>query len=175
MSNTNDEGDEPDDRKERLNRFAQRFDDVDENENEAEDDENEDDGLPPWKSAGDISEYMDGPEDSETEKKADTANTAETAKTDQTTETAETADPAENAESAEPAETAEPSVKERRNVNMYLPEDDRNELMATFDELNAKAKREGDELEKNRDFYPRVIRAGLDQIAEMDLKEFREL
>ncbi|MDS0301399.1 hypothetical protein NDI76_21965 [Halogeometricum sp. S1BR25-6] len=64
------------------------------------------------------------------------------------------------------SETAQPdelSVKDRPSVLMYLPEDIRQELDIRFDELNAKYKREhGEALEKNRDYYPAVIRAGLE-------------
>ncbi|TKX64370.1 HNH endonuclease [Halorubrum sp. GN12_10-3_MGM] len=45
---------------------------------------------------------------------------------------------------------------------MYLPSNLRSELDIQFDELNAKHKRQHDEaLEKNRDYYPAVIQAGL--------------
>ena len=53
-------------------------------------------------------------------------------------------------------------VKDRPSVLMYLPKDLYIELDASFDEINAKCKREkGERLQKNRDFYPAVIRAGL--------------
>jgi hypothetical protein len=55
------------------------------------------------------------------------------------------------------------SVKDRPSVLMYLPEDTRQELDIRFDELNARYKREhGEPLEKNRDYYPAVVRAGLE-------------
>ena len=64
---------------------------------------------------------------------------------------------------AEPAQPDNPSVKDRPSVLMYLPEDIRQELDIRFDELNAKYKREhGEALEKNRDYYPAVIKAGLE-------------
>ena len=45
---------------------------------------------------------------------------------------------------------------------MYLPSDIRRELDIQFDELNIKHKRQhGEGLEKNRDYYPAVIQAGL--------------
>jgi hypothetical protein len=54
------------------------------------------------------------------------------------------------------------SVKDRPSVLMYLPEDTRRELDIRFDELNARHKRaHGEPLEKNRDYYPAVIEAGL--------------
>lgn len=56
-------------------------------------------------------------------------------------------------------------VKERPSVLMYLPEDIHTELDVRFDELNAKYKREyGTALEKNRDYYPALIKAGLEGI-----------
>jgi hypothetical protein len=55
------------------------------------------------------------------------------------------------------------SVKDRPSVLMYLPEETRRELDVRFDELNARYKREyGESLEKNRDYYPAVVRAGLE-------------
>ncbi|EMA46619.1 hypothetical protein C448_05938 [Halococcus morrhuae DSM 1307] len=46
---------------------------------------------------------------------------------------------------------------------MYLPEDLHTELDIRFDELNARYKREHDQpLEKNRDYYPAVIKASLE-------------
>lgn len=72
------------------------------------------------------------------------------------------------AEAAEPeSEDVEPSteqvsVKERPSVLMYLPDDVRTELDIRFDELNARYKREhGEPLEKNRDYYPAVVKSGL--------------
>jgi hypothetical protein len=53
-------------------------------------------------------------------------------------------------------------LKERSSVLMYLPEGTRRDLDIRFDELNARYKREhGEPLEKNRDYYPAVIEAGL--------------
>lgn len=58
---------------------------------------------------------------------------------------------------------ADDSVKERRNVNMYLPEELVDELQIRFDELNARHRREhGEPMEKNREYYPTVIAAGLE-------------
>ena len=54
------------------------------------------------------------------------------------------------------------SVKDRKNVNMYLPESIINEMGIRFDELNARHKRKhGRGMEKNRDFYPALIEAAL--------------
>ncbi|WP_199058208.1 hypothetical protein [Halorubrum sp. C191] len=57
---------------------------------------------------------------------------------------------------------SEESIKNRESVLMYLPSDIRRELDIQFDELNVKHKRQhGEGLEKNRDYYPAVIQAGL--------------
>lgn len=55
------------------------------------------------------------------------------------------------------------SVKDRPSVLMYIPEDLHRELDIKFDELNLKSKKEtGEGLQKNKDFYPAVIKAGLE-------------
>lgn len=55
------------------------------------------------------------------------------------------------------------SVKDRPSVLMYLPDDLHTELDIRFDELNARHKREhGRPIEKNRDYYPAVIEAALE-------------
>lgn len=93
---------------------------------------------------------------------------SETAQEKTATESkAESADkPSKKSKTDMQAETAQPdelSVKDRPSVLMYLPKDVRQELDIRFDELNAKYKREhGEALEKNRDYYPAVIKAGLE-------------
>jgi len=65
------------------------------------------------------------------------------------------------------------SVKDRPSVLMYLPEELHSDLDIRFDELNAQYKREhGEALEKNRDYYPAVVKAGLE---EKDIKEILDL
>ena len=65
------------------------------------------------------------------------------------------------------------AVKDRPSVLMYLPEEIRQELDIRFDELNAQHKRQyGEALEKNRDYYPAVVEAGL---TDKDLKEILDI
>ena len=65
---------------------------------------------------------------------------------------------------------SEDSIKDRPSVLMYLPEDLQTELGIRFDELNARYKREhGRPLEKNRDYYPAVIKASLEGKAVEDV------
>ena len=70
-------------------------------------------------------------------------------------------------------EREQKSVKDRPSVLMYLPEELHSDLDIRFDELNAQYKREhGEALEKNRDYYPAVIKAGLEG---EDIKEVLDL
>lgn len=76
----------------------------------------------------------------------------------------------ETSPSASEAESA--SIKDRPSVLMYLPEEIHGELDVRFDELNARYKREhGEALEKNRDYYPAVIQAGLEDRSVEDILE----
>lgn len=57
----------------------------------------------------------------------------------------------------------EEAVKNRPSVLMYLPEELHRELDIRFDELNAQYKREhGEGLQKNRDYYPAIVKAALE-------------
>ena len=85
----------------------------------------------------------------------------------------------EKSKSSKPSKTEETdkrkkkSVKDRPSVLMYLPEELHSDLDIRFDELNAQYKREhGEALEKNRDYYPAVIKAGLEG---EDIKEVLDL
>lgn len=72
-----------------------------------------------------------------------------------------------------PSKTAQTSVKDRPSVLMYLPEELHTELDIRFDELNARYKREhGEALEKNRDYYPAIVKAGLEGT---DIEDILEL
>jgi len=63
---------------------------------------------------------------------------------------------------AETGETATQSVKDEwQQVAVYLPEDLQQDLNLRFEEINLEAARDGEEIEKLRDFYPAVIELGL--------------
>lgn len=77
--------------------------------------------------------------------------------------TSKTAQPSETASTSKTSESETTSVKERPSVLMYLPDELHGELDIRFDELNARYKREhGEPLEKNRDYYPAVVKAALE-------------
>ena len=74
--------------------------------------------------------------------------------------TAETTDTAESEEIDETAKSG--GVRERRNVNMYLPDSLVDDLQLRYSELNVQWRREyGEDLPKNDQFYPAVIEAAL--------------
>jgi hypothetical protein len=76
------------------------------------------------------------------------------------------ADPSTSTETT----NSEESIKDRPSVLMYLPEELHTELDIRFDELNAQHKRKhGRPLEKNRDYYPAVIKASLEDKSIKDI------
>jgi hypothetical protein len=107
---------------------------------------------------------------------------AETAETAEPDEPSEPSKPPEHDESDESDETDEPdetdndSVKDENvGVYMYLPEEQKNEVSYQFDRLKAEYKREtGEELEKNRHFYPLLITHGLDSLEDWDGSDVKE-
>jgi hypothetical protein len=95
--------------------------------------------------------------DTETGEKQ-SAQVSKKSKTEQSDKTAQT-DELEQSEKRAKSE----SVKDRPSVLMYLPEGIHQELDIRFDELNAKHKRaHGEKLEKNRHYYPAIVKAGLE-------------
>lgn len=88
-------------------------------------------------------------------------------------QTSQTGKPSKTSEPSKTSKIEKTSVKDRPSVLMYLPEDLHEDLDIRFDELNARHKREhGEALEKNRDYYPAVIEAGLEG---KDLKDILDL
>ena len=58
---------------------------------------------------------------------------------------------------------------------MYLPDDQLKEIKRLYNMLKAEYEFEFDEkFEKNRHFYPLVVRCGLEGLAEMDISEIRD-
>ncbi|EMA25648.1 hypothetical protein [Haloarcula argentinensis] len=81
----------------------------------------------------------------------DSSNSSKTSKT------------AKASESEKTGETEESGgVRERRNVNMYLPDELVDDLQLRYSELNVQWRREhGEDLPKNNKFYPAVIKSSL--------------
>jgi hypothetical protein len=89
-------------------------------------------------------------------------------------EPSEPSKPDETDESDESGESG--GVKEEHvGVYMYLPEDQKEEIGYQFDRLKAEYRREtGEELEKNREFYPLLIQYGLDSLDSWDGQDVKE-
>ncbi|ODR81804.1 hypothetical protein BG842_01600 [Haladaptatus sp. W1] len=105
---------------------------------------------------------------SESTEPADSVSGGET---DVASDLSETDDGTDEADS-----TASESVKETRvGTYMYLPEEQRSELNFRYKELNLAYERAvGEELEKNRHFYPLVVQAGLEALDGIDGEAIRE-
>jgi hypothetical protein len=74
---------------------------------------------------------------------------------EETTESAETAETSKSKESEE-------TIRDRKNINMYLPETVVDDLQLRYSELNVEWRREhGEDMPKNAEFYPAAIRAAL--------------
>lgn len=104
-------------------------------------------------------------EESEAAEQSEASETSEPPKPDKTDETDE-----------EESDGGEESVKEEHvGVYMYLPENQRDEVSYQFDRLKAEYKRvSGEELEKNRDFYPLLIKCGLDSLEGWDGEDVQD-
>jgi hypothetical protein len=83
------------------------------------------------------------------------------------------ADDPEDPEDAD--DGTEPVKEERTGMYMYLPDDQLKEIKRLYNMLKAEYEFEFDEkFEKNRHFYPLVVRCGLEGLAEMDSSEIRD-
>jgi hypothetical protein len=101
---------------------------------------------------------------SESEELSKRSKTAENSMISSTSETEEAAESGSTVESAEREESSEEtSVRERKNVNMYLPEGLVDELQLRYSELNVEWRRQhGEDMPKNDQFYPAVVRSALE-------------
>ncbi|WP_277543296.1 hypothetical protein [Haloarcula laminariae] len=104
-------------------------------------------------------------------------------------ETAEASEPAEQSESSKPSKPDKPdetgdaegdvddsSVKEEQvGTYMYLPQSQKKELERLYNMLKAEYEYEyGEEFEKNRAFYPLVVKYGFESLDGLDASEIRE-
>lgn len=92
---------------------------------------------------------------SETTEMSEASNTSKTSKRQKTTKMSKSEKTAESEESSG-------TVRERKNVNMYLPEGLVDDLQMRYSELNVEwRRRHGEDMPKNDEFYPAAIRAAL--------------
>lgn len=92
---------------------------------------------------------------SETTEMSEASNTSKSSKRQKTTKMSKSKKTAESEESSG-------TVRERKNVNMYLPESLVDDLQMRYSELNVEwRRRHGEDMPKNDEFYPAAIRAAL--------------
>lgn len=99
----------------------------------------------------------------------------DSSKTSKSTEISKTnsTEKSEETDKASGASEDSKTVRERKNVNMYLPKEKVEELQLRYAELNvAYQQQHGEEMPKNDVFYPAVIESALE---DRDLKDVLEL
>ena len=107
-------------------------------------------------------EYQEEGEDRD--ETTETNRTSEMTETNAATTTTETNRTTETTETGEASASTETNIKEEWNGRtVYLPDDLVDDVDLRFDELALEAKRAGEEIKKNRDFYPAVFRAALNE------------
>ncbi|MDB2265901.1 hypothetical protein PM025_17670 [Halorubrum ezzemoulense] len=113
----------------------------------------------PWDDRYDHEDEDAGHEDdtltSETVETSEASNTSKTSKSKETSKMSESSMMTESEESSG-------TVRERKNVNMYLPETLVDDLQLRYSELNVEwRRRHGEDMPKNEEFYPAAVRAAL--------------
>ncbi|MFC6766379.1 hypothetical protein [Natrinema soli] len=102
------------------------------------------------------------------------SDSSETSKTSKKPETSESSNSDESSGTSKSGGDGLPPVRERKNINMYIADDDLVEdFKLRYQELNLQWQREhGEELAKNDDFYPALLRSALNETTiaeELDL------
>lgn len=96
--------------------------------------------------------------------------------TDEQSEPSKSSKPSETFESGETDEQSEPSVKDERvGTYMYLAEEQKKDVNYLFGQIQNEYEYEYDEeFEKNRHFYPLLVKYGLEQLDSWDIQTVRE-
>lgn len=111
---------------------------------------------------------------SKTPETSEASETTEAAETSKTTETPDSSEPSQASKTSNTTEPSETATRDRKNVNMYLPEELIDDAALAFDELNLDLRRQGAEpFEKNRHFRALVLALGIDAVREMNVDEAR--
>lgn len=129
--------------------------------------------------AGSATRTQDRSESSEDSKPSETSETSETSEQAQTSESSESEEmdePEQTDKSAQTSESTDADVTDESSVKdecvgtyMYLPESQKDALDLAFKKANLSVEEAtGEELEKNRHFYPLVVQAGLDSLDGLD-------
>lgn len=113
----------------------------------------DDDFEDPWDER-----YPDSDEQSD-----ETPDSSEIAESHTMSESSKTSKSSKTEKSSKTTESEESTgVRSRKNVNMYLPDDLVDDLQLRYSKLNVQWRREhGEDMPKNDEYYPAVIRASL--------------
>ena len=113
-------------------------------------------------------------ESDEADKQSEPPSTSKPSKPSKPSQTEETSKTESDGESEGDDEQ---SVKDEQvGTYLYLPEGQRDEMKYQYKMLSAEYEREfGEELEKNRHFYPLVVEYGLDRLSDLDAQDVRDL
>ena len=109
-----------------------------------------------------------------TEEENVSSNPSDASKTSKKSEASESSNADESSGTKKSDEDGLPPVRERKNINMYIADDDLVEdFKLRYQELNLQWQREhGEELAKNDNFYPALLRSALNETTiaeELDL------
>lgn len=107
----------------------------------------------------------------ESEKTSETEWTSETGETSETLEASETSETEERVDQNGTVESrlqwvGGTSVRDRANLNFYLPDEIKSKIEATYLQLNIEyQQRYGEELKKHEQYYPHLLEQGLNKDA----------
>lgn len=106
----------------------------------------------------------------------ETDNTAKQDNTDKPSKPSKTAKTDNTDKKDKPARPEKTSVKEDRPAQMmYLPESMQREMNRQFGMLETEFEYEfGESFEKNRHYFPLLVKAGLDSLDGLDIKEIQD-
>ena len=113
---------------------------------------------------------------SQSSEASEPSKASKTVETDGDSETtaSETVMSSEELKTPETSEASKTATRNRKNVNMYLPEALIDDVDLVRDELNLQLKRAGEEpFEKNKHYRALVLALGVDALREMDADEAR--
>lgn len=101
---------------------------------------------------------------------------AETDENDEPSNSSKPSEPSETDDTGDSSETDEQSVKnERVGTYMYLTDEQKKDMNYLFNQIQTEYEYQYDEeFEKNRHFYPLVIKYGLESLDGLDVSEVRK-
>ena len=107
----------------------------------------------------------------ETSQASEDSQTLESPQASQTSATNQTTSTEETSETSRDTRRRGSVTDENRSITMYVPDELVEEVGLTFDELKPQVKRAtGRSIEKNRDFYPELLKKGIENVSAEDFE-----